>query len=440
MTPPPLPPGSGSSKPVAGGPPPIPAPERREPSVGKAPPAGRKFPCKQCGAKVEYDPEARGLKCPYCGHTEVIAPADDDTRAEQIKEHDLDEFLANQEELANASIGGHSSQVTCGGCGAIILLEDKIATDKCPYCNTHLENKPEEVKNLIAPESVLPFAVSDRGARDAFTKWLDSLWFAPTELRKLANLGQFSSMYCPYWTYDAMTYTRYQGERGDNHTYTESYTDNEGKQQTRTVTVTNWYPVSGEIQFFFDDVLIRAAKSLPAHLADKLAPWKLPELEPYKDEFLSGHQAERYSVSLALGFDEAKDVMHDHITGLINRDIGGDHQRIHFRRTRHNAVTFKHTLLPVWIANYRYREKLFQVLVNGESAKVAGDRPWSWLKIVRLIFLVLLAIGVAVVLVRKVRGPSAPARNRAESMSIHANFTDFSGENGFSGTSDKSRC
>lgn len=439
-TPPPLPLGSDLPKPDTGGPPPFPEPPRKETHVGKAPPAGRKFPCKQCGAKVEYDPEARGLKCPYCGFTEVIAPADDDAKAEQIKEHDLEEFLAHQEERANATIGGHSSQVRCGGCGAVILLEDKVATDKCPYCNTHLENKPEEVQNLIAPESVLPFAVSERGARDNFTKWLHSLWFAPTELRKLANLGQFSSMYCPYWTYDAMTYTRYTGERGIDHTYSESYTDNEGKTQTRTVTITNWYPVSGEIEYFFDDVLIRAAKTLPGHLADKLNPWQLPSLEPYKDEFLSGHQAERYSLSLSEGFNEAKDVMHNHITGLINQDIGGNHQRIHSRRTKHNAVTFKHTLLPVWIANYRYREKLFQVLVNGESGKVAGDRPWSWFKIVRLIFLVILAIGLAVVLVRKVGGSSAPKKPRTESMSIHANFTDFSEEINFPGPSLKTRC
>ncbi|WP_157369010.1 hypothetical protein [Zavarzinella formosa] len=425
--PPPMPAGSD-------GPPPIPQAER------KAPPPGRKFPCKQCGAKLDYDPEARGLKCPYCGFTEVIAPADENTRAEEIKEHDLEEFLATQEEAAHATIGGHSSQVTCAGCGAVILLQDKVATDKCPYCNTHLENKPEEVKNLIAPESVLPFALSDRQARDSFNKWLSGLWFAPSELKQLANLGQFSSMYCPYWTYDAMTYTSYNGERGDDYTTTETYTDSDGKQQTRTVTHTSWRRVSGEVRHFFDDVLIRAAKTLPQHLADKLNPWALPSLEPYKDEYLSGHQAERYSVSLTDGYGEAKQVMRDHITGLINRDIGGDHQRIHWRQTQHNAVTFKHTLLPVWIANYRYREKLFQVLVNGESGKVAGDRPWSWFKILRLVFLILLAIVLAAVLVSKVRGSSAPAKPRASLQSVCANLPDFSEENSFCGPFVSTRC
>ena len=369
----------------------------------KAPPPGRKFPCRQCGAKLDFDPTVRGLKCPYCGFTEAIPEADDDKRA-QVREHDLEEFLARQEERAGATLAGHRCQVTCTGCGAVVLLEDKVVTDKCPYCGTHLENQPETAKNLILPESLLPFIVSDRVARTKFRDWISGLWFAPTELRQLANLGQFGSVYAPHWTFDAMTYTDYTGERGDDYWDTESYTDSNGKRQTRSVRRTRWTSVSGDVQHFFDDVLIRASESLPGHLAAKIAPWELKELEPFRDAFLSGHLTERYSVSLKDGFGHAKEVMDDYITGLIGRDIGGDHQRIHSRRTSHVGVTFKHALLPIWVANYRYRERLFQVLVNGRSGTVAGDRPWSWWKIGRLIFLIVLAILLTVVLVGKVKG------------------------------------
>jgi DNA-directed RNA polymerase subunit RPC12/RpoP len=381
-------------------PPPLPAVE------AKPPPPGRKFPCRQCGAKLDFDPAARGLKCPYCGFVEVIPEADDDKRAE-VREHDLDEFLERSEDRAGAAIQGRSFQVTCGGCGAVVMLEDRVATEKCPYCSTHLENKPEAVEHLIAPESLLPFTVSDRDARSAFDRWLHGLWFAPTELKKLANLGQFGTVYAPYWTYDAMTYTRYTGQRGEDYWVTENYTDSQGKTQTRQVKHTRWYPVSGEVQHFFDDVLIRASHTMPGHLADRLRPWELHELEPFQDAFLSGHVTERYSVSLKDGFREAKDVMHDHITGLIRHHIGGDHQRIDWRRTNYVGVTFKHLLLPIWVANYRYREKLYQVLVNGRSAKVAGDRPWSWWKIVRLVLLIILAILLAVVLVNKAKGQTS---------------------------------
>ena len=279
------------------GPPPL--PER------KTPPPGRKFPCRQCGAKLDFDPTVRGLQCPYCGFTELIPDADDDKKAE-VREHDLEDFLAQQEERAGATLAGHNNQVTCTGCGAVVLLEDKVVTDKCPYCSTHLENKPESAKDLILPESLLPFAVSDRVARTRFNEWLHGLWFAPSELKQLANLGQFGSVYAPYWTFDALTYTDYTGERGDDYWDTEHYTDPDGKRQSRSVRRTRWASVSGEVRHFFDDVLIRASESVPSHLAGEIADWELKDLEPFRDEFLSGHLTERYSVSLKEGFGHAR--------------------------------------------------------------------------------------------------------------------------------------
>ena len=401
------------------------------PASRPSPPPGRKFPCRQCGAKLDFDPAARGLKCPYCGFTEVIpAPGADQKAA--IQEHDLEEFLADRKGHADAAIVGRSSQVRCTGCGAVVLLEDKVVTEACPYCSTHLENQPEEVKNLIAPESLLPIRVSDRQAREAFNGWIRGLWFAPTELKQLANLGQFGSVYVPFWTYDAMTYTAYTGQRGDNYWETESYTDSEGKRQTRQVQRTRWSFASGEVEHYFDDILIRASKTLPGHLVDRLRPWELNELEPFRDEFLSGHKAERYAVSLNEGFGEAKGVMENAITGLIRRSIGGDQQRIDSRNTQYAAVTFKHTLMPMWVASYRYRERLFQVLVNGRTDKVAGDRPWSWFKIFRLIVLILVAVVLIAIVVSKAKGgKSAPRPKNAGPFgtvpeTIHANRNYFS--------------
>src|SRR5438105_1948036 len=129
--------------------PPPSAPVESRESGPAAPPPGRKFPCKQCGARLDFDPSARGLKCPYCGFLEKIEPS-----ADNVQERDFNEYF---DKLAGkgTTIAGRSSQVTCTGCGAIVLLEDKITTDKCPYCLTHLENQPVTAEAMIAPEGVL---------------------------------------------------------------------------------------------------------------------------------------------------------------------------------------------------------------------------------------------------------------------------------------------
>src|SRR5262249_51532477 len=182
------------------------ADEAKPPTVTQAAPAGRKFPCAKCGARLDFDPSARALKCPYCGHVEEIRP-DTDT----VQERDYDAYL-QKVTGTKRTIEGRSSQVRCTGCGAVVLLEDKVATERCPFCGTHLENKPEAAQEMIPPESILPFKIDLRKARAAFDLWIKSRWFAPSALKKLANLGQLSGIYVPYWTYDSMTYTHYTGQ------------------------------------------------------------------------------------------------------------------------------------------------------------------------------------------------------------------------------------
>jgi len=196
--------------------------------------------------------------------------------------------------------------------------------------------------------------------------------------------------------------------------------------RTRTVTKTNWYTVSGEVQHFFDDVLVCGSKSVPPHLVTWLEPWDLKKLEPFRAEFLSGFKTERYGVGLREGFGEAKRAMEPEIVRLIRRDIGGDHQRIEFKKTQYAAVTFKHLLLPVWVANYRYQEKLFHILVNGRTGKVSGERPWSWWKIVRLVLLVLVAVLLVSILASLTRGGGI--RGKAEAPHPTLDAVCFAGE------------
>lgn len=368
-------------------------------TVTKAPPTGRKFPCPTCGARLDFDPNEAGLKCPYCGFIEEIKKDD----APEVVEQNYLDFLAKQED-AGEVIEGRSSQTRCPGCGAIVLLEDRVATEACPFCATHLENQPESAESMIPPESLLPFGIDIRSARNAFNRWLASLWFAPTELKVVANLGQLTGVYLPYWTYDSMTYTFYEGQRGDNYQDTEWYTDNDGNRKSRTVTRTRWSWVSGEVRHFFDDVLVCGSMSLPKDLIRTLEPWDLDKLDGFKPDYLSGFKTERYAIGLKDGFENAKERMQDTLDTLIRQDIGGDHQRISSKDTRYSAITFKHLLLPLWVAVYRYHDKTFQVLVNGRTGKVSGYRPWSWMKIIRLSILLAMFAGLMIFLYLRFSG------------------------------------
>ena len=56
------------------------------------------------------------------------------------------------------------------------------------------------------------------------------------------------------------------------------------------------------------------------------------------------------------------------------------------------AVAKNYTLVPVWLVGYTYGRKTFQIVANGYTGQIAGERPYSWVKITFAVLAVLLLI------------------------------------------------
>jgi hypothetical protein len=147
------------------------------------------------------------------------------------------------------------------------------------------------------------------------------------------------------------------------------------------------------VQRHFDDVLIGASTTLPRQITEPLAPWDLHALVPFDEAYLSGFGSEIYQVNLDAGFGYARGVMEQVIRGDIRRRIGGDQQRIDSLHTEHRNTRFKGLLLPVWMAEFRFRGKLYRFVVNARTGKTQGERPYSYIKIVLAALLGLAAAG-----------------------------------------------
>jgi len=335
--------------------------------------------CSGCGAILKFKPGTLNLACDYCGaQNEIVKPLP----GGKIEEIGLDEFLAKNHDLEERI---EVATVNCGSCGATSTLDPNISSDKCPFCASNLVVKSGTTSSLHRPQYVLPFVIDIKKASENFKGWLNSLWFAPNDLKQYANSAdKLNGMYLPFWTFDCKTDSSYTGQRGEDYYVSESYTTEEnGKTVTRTrqVTKTRWYSASGNVNNEFDDLLIEATRSLNKKKLRALEPWDVKNLLAYNDKFLSGFRTETYAVDLKDAYVEAKGRMEPEIESTIRRDIGGDRQMIHYVNTSYHNPTFKHILLPVWISAYRYNNKVYQFLINARTGEVQGERPYSAIKI-----------------------------------------------------------
>lgn len=364
---------------------------------------GRTFPCEACGADLEYSIGTHTLKCPYCGHVKQFAVADD----VRIEEQDYQAMLERLADLRQREAEEEPGQfeVRCRSCGGNTLFVGTLTSTECPYCGAPIqrENVHTATKRIPA-QGVLPFLVDhDRAAR-VLREWVSTRWFAPNEFLKRGVEGRFNGVYLPYWTFDSMTFTAYSGERGDNYTVVVG----SGKDQRTEIRV-RWSPASGRFQRFFDDVFVVATKGLPRELIHELEPWKMEQAIPFTQEALAGFLARTYDVPLDAGFEDARRRIDSALQADVRQRIGGDQQRIHDLRSRYDAITFKHVLLPVWMMAYRFHDKPYQVFVNASTGEVQGERPYSAVKIAFAVVCVLAVIGIVFAL-QQGRGSSPRIR------------------------------
>lgn len=359
-----------------------------------APEQEHHYPCEQCGADLRFAPGQDRLVCDYCDHVQTLAPAG------------LGQLAAMEElDLAAALAGGlpldqteDHRAVTCPNCGARFDLDPAQHAAECPYCATPVVADTGTARQ-IKPQAVLPFAIAEDRAREALTHWLGRLWFAPSGLKQYARKGRrMQGVYTPFWTFDADTRSAYTGMRGDHYYETRTRTVQvNGRTETRQERVqkTRWTPAAGRVARQFDDVVVLASTALPRGHVDALAPWDLSALAPYSPDFLAGFRAEGYTVDLPEGHALGRARMEEVIRQDVRRDIGGDEQRIASVDTAWSDETFKHILLPLWLAAYRFRGKSYRFVVNGQSGEVKGERPWSAVKIaIAVVLAALVAAGL----------------------------------------------
>ncbi|MEZ5306820.1 MAG: hypothetical protein R2684_06715 [Pyrinomonadaceae bacterium] len=334
----------------------------------------KRHSCQNCAADMVFDPAVGKLLCPYCDAQKTIA-----VNLADVVEQDFETFL-KKGGLELQPIASNALQITCNSCGATVTFIPPTTASSCDFCGAKLVAQPKAADPLVAPEGVLPFSVTSSDAQKALSNWTSSRWFAPSALKTMATQDKADSVYVPYWTFDAASWTDYTGQRGDDYQDTEYYTDSEGNQQSRTVTKTNWSYASGSVSRDFDDVPVPASTSVLPEYISRLN-WDFENLVSYDPGYLSGHLAQTYQVTLEEGYERFKTIADGIIRGDVRSDIGGDKQSIDSMSTAFSKVTFKHVLMPVYAGAYKFNAKTFQIVINGRTGEVYGERPYSALKI-----------------------------------------------------------
>jgi LSD1 subclass zinc finger protein len=327
------------------------------------------FICANCGGVIKYDIGSEKFRCSSCKAESTI-----ETLSETVMEYDFSQY-AEREKSAVAFEG--VAVVHCQNCGCEITFDEAEIATTCPMCSS---SQVAAVKQAggIPPEGIVPFKIDKIEAQQQFAEWVKSRWFAPNDFKKNCTEGSLKGIYLPFWTFDAAAVSNYRGRGGK----TRTEKDNDGKMKM----VTDWTSVSGVVSKSFDDLQVCA--SARGEEIKGILPFNTVEsTKPYAPSYLSGFQAELYTINADQAFDSAKKIMEDELRSLAAQDIRRryDTAEVNSLKTKHSNVTYKHLLLPVWSSAFGYKGKTYNYFINGETGEVEGQRPYSISKIVSAI-------------------------------------------------------
>lgn len=309
-----------------------------------------RFICPKCGGRMAFSPDGATLVCDYCTSKNQVGAG---SGVESEKD-----FI-----VAMATMKGHGKPLQeqvfhCNGCGAEFILPPNQISSNCAYCDSPHVVSYEKTNDIIAPNSILPFAIDQKRATRMLIDWVESSHIKP---EKKVDLPR--GVYLPMWTFDIGGEIDYSGEIVEYEQNTPT-----GEHERRVTRVDDKYPI------MVNDLALPASRKLSQVFMKLLPTFDLSVLKEYDPHYLASWLAELYDVPMADASLDARGQVFNKIKKQLPHLLGN----ITLTRTSSAGMlveSFKLVLLPVWMTELPFEGREHIVLINGQSGVVKSDLP-----------------------------------------------------------------
>ena len=315
--------------------------------------------CPNCGAKLEFNPTKEKWACKYCDSTFELKDLEDKKNAsskeknksvEEEKVDDYDDYVA----------------YNCPDCGAEIITDEQTTATFCVYCgNTAiLRNK---LSGKFMPSKIIPFKKTKEDAIEAFKSLAKGRPLVPDDFTDQKNIEKIRGIYIPFWFH---TFNIEGGLDITGHKYEHWSSGNTDYTRTKV------YDIEREGSVDFEQVPIDGSTRFPNDLMNTIQPYNYNELKTYNHAYLSGFLAERFDVE---GENTTKDLEPDVLKSAKDVFMGSvlgygslNVKKNTLKTANHNL---EYVLLPVYMVNVKYNNKMHTFAMNGQNGKFIGNIP-----------------------------------------------------------------
>lgn len=308
--------------------------------------------CPSCNAPLKYDAIKDEFKCEYCGNIYDLKQ--------------LEEQKAKKNTSKNFEKMSDMDGYRCSSCGAEIITGDNVASTSCVYCKNTAIIK-ERLTGLYAPSKIITFKYTKEDAIEAFKKKCRGRLLLPKKFNDPNNIQEMEGLYVPFWLYDCNNAASLSAKC----TKVTSWSDSRYHY-----TKTDTYDVSRQGNLEFVRVPADGSSRFDDNIMNAIEPFNYEEFKDFNMSYLSGYISEKYDVDKDTAYEstvnrikeDSKKYLLDSIQGYTTKVVTSNNDNINLKQN-------DYVLLPVWVLNIKFKDKIYHFAYNGQTGKMVGEIP-----------------------------------------------------------------
>lgn len=334
----------------------------------------KKYNCPNCSAELYWDAAANALKCEYC--EKQYQPAELDALAAKPEVSKGSEEKVARETTDQDKVSDDSSKTenadlvvySCKNCGAEVITSKTTVATTCAFCGRAI-SLSDKLVGEFKPDSVIPFAITEEEAKNIYKAYANKGGLTPKAFRTSSVVKKVKGVYVPFWlhSYDENAKVMIAAENTHSH-----------RRGDDKVIDHEMFNVDMDITSSFSSIPTDGLKNLDDDLMAAIEPFDYGKLTDFNSAYMAGFYAEEYDENAAEKIVDAKERSKTANETEACNNAGPYMEKVvvSYNPTYEN-VESKYAMLPVWLFNVDYKEKLYQFAINGETGKVAGKLPTS---------------------------------------------------------------
>lgn len=333
------------------------------------------YKCPCCNAGLRFAGDSQQLGCEYCGTSFDIDAVKAFNEAAATGNTDEVQWEAEEKQQWSEEETAAICSYVCPSCGGELLLEDTTAASFCPFCDNPTI-MPTQVSGGLKPDAVIPFRKTRADAQAAFLSLCKGKKLLPRFFTQEQRLEKITGMYVPFWLYDCDGSFDGSFKATRIHCWSDSHYD---------YTRTDHYLLKRTASAQFEGIPMDGSSKMEDVYMEAIEPFDYSELVDFDTAYLSGYLADKYDVEADVGKKRVQERAENSINDKIQSSLVGYATVLPTARNlsiTHGRV--RYILLPVWMLNTRYKDKVYTFAMNGQTGKMIGSFPicpkqtWSW--------------------------------------------------------------